>query len=504
MEKINKKALEKVSVIYFIFLLPMLVIQFKLDNDTYWIIKTGEYICSNWLPETDFLTMHTDMELVIQQWLSDVIFYKAYSILGIAGPVIVAYFVFVLFAALFYKLALTISQNKIFAIAAVFIGSLYIAKYYIVTRPQIFTYCIILIELIALEKYVKTGKIKHLSVLPVLSVLLVNLHASMWTMLFLIILPYIVNSLPIKIKGKSLSCCKTLPLLTVTFLMAVCGLITPYGYKGLTFIFTTSIGDKVNSSINELSPLTLTLTPSGLLQFGIIAIIAAVYILNKKGKTELRFILLTIGTGIMAFLYIKLVPYFIITAHPAALKYLENIKIDLNKLTKKSNSQGTKKTSKLLIIVTSLCIVLLISIVIAERISTAVTYVKSGGESSYTQQLDEALDAINTDAEKYGTEIVLYNGFNSGAYLEFKGYTTYIDPRADSFVIEANNDFDYLTEYFDLKNGKIYYKDVVEKYGFTYFIVESPGENTFKTNLSNDDDYKIIYEDKKITAFKKV
>ena len=73
MTTVNKKTLEKIGILYFIFLLPMLAIQFNLDNDTYWIIKTGEYICSNWLPQTDFLTMHTDMELVIQQWLEQLV-----------------------------------------------------------------------------------------------------------------------------------------------------------------------------------------------------------------------------------------------------------------------------------------------------------------------------------------------------------------------------------------------------------------------------------------------
>lgn len=504
MTAVNKKTLEKVGIIYFIFLLPLLAIQFKLDNDTYWIIKTGEYICSNGLPETDFLTMHSNMELVIQQWLSDVIFYKSYSLLGVAGPILIAYCVFVLFSFLFYKLSLTVSNNKIFAVASVFIGSLYIAKYYIVTRPQIFTYCIILIQLIALEKYVKTGKIKHLAVLPVLSVLLVNLHASMWTMLFLIILPYIVNSLPVKIKGKAFSCCKTLPLLAVTVLMAICGLITPYGYKGLAFIFTTSIGDKVNSSINELAPLTLSITTFGLLQFAIVAVIAAVYIIHKNGKTEIRYILLTVGTGLMAFLYIKLVPYFIIAAYPAALRYLDDIKIDFNKLSKNKNSKISPKITKLAIAVISLCIVILMATVIIQNASNAVEYVKSEGATSYTQQLDDALDAIEKDSEKHGTEIVLYNGFNSGAYLEFKGYKTYIDPRADSFVVEANNDFDYLTEYFKLKDGDVYYKEVLDKYDFTYLIVESPGENVLKNNLLNDSQYEVICEDEKFTTFKKV
>lgn len=105
-----------------------------------------------------------------------------------------------------------------------------------VTRPQVFTYCIILIELICLEKYIKDGKIKHLIALPILSVAVVNLHASMWTMLFIFLLPYLANALPIKIKGKSVSCCKILPLIITALIMIPCGMITPYGIKGLSFI----------------------------------------------------------------------------------------------------------------------------------------------------------------------------------------------------------------------------------------------------------------------------
>lgn len=506
----QKQILKGVSIFYFVFFLPIFAIRFVLDGDLYWIIKTGEYLCSAGFPKTDFLSMHTEMELVIQQWLSDVIFYKAYNILGVLGPILIVYCTFIVFSLLFYKLTSLVSNSTIFTIGFVFIGNAYIAKNYMVTRPQIFTYCIILIELIMLEKYVATGKIKYLFVLPFLSVLIVNLHASMWSMLFIIMIMYIISALPVKIKGKSIACCKIVPLICICLLTAVCGLISPYGYKGLAFIFTASVGNKVNSTISELAPLTLSFNAFDLLQFFIIALIIAVYILNRRGKTQLRYVLLTIATGAMALMYIKLVPYFIITAYPAAAHYMNNIKIDtekLNKMLSKKNNasnarQRTKKQKIFIISLLIICIVLIFSLLSFSVISTAVEYVKTNGESEYTQQLDEALLAIEKDSKSTNTPIVLFNDFNSGGYIEFKGYKAYIDPRADSFVKEANNDFDYLSEYYDVKSGKIYYKDFADKYKFTYYLIENSINPLMKTTLSNDGDYTAIYSSDKFTVFK--
>ena len=51
------------------------------------------------------------------------------------------------------------------------IANAYMIALCMVPRPQIFTYCIILIELIMLESYVRSGNFKYLIVLPFLSVL---------------------------------------------------------------------------------------------------------------------------------------------------------------------------------------------------------------------------------------------------------------------------------------------------------------------------------------------
>lgn len=109
--------------------------------------------------------------------------------------------------------------------------------------------------------------------------------------------------------------------------MIPCGMITPYGIKGLSFIFTTSIGDKVNSSINELKPVVLSKSPGDLFMFIIPVLIIACYLIHKSGKTTPRFVLLSIGTGAMMMVYRKLGAYFMIAAVPAVIYYLNDIDI---------------------------------------------------------------------------------------------------------------------------------------------------------------------------------
>ena len=57
--------------------------------------------------------------------------------------------------------------------------------YFIVSRPQIFTFVILLLLIYFLETYIKTGNKKILRFIPLLSFLEINLHAANWWFLFL-------------------------------------------------------------------------------------------------------------------------------------------------------------------------------------------------------------------------------------------------------------------------------------------------------------------------------
>ena len=76
-------------------------------NDTYWILNAGRYISSKGLPTIDPFTMHVGLNVPIQQWLSDVIFYRIDSVLGQTGIFTLMFLVlfincFVLYTCLLY------------------------------------------------------------------------------------------------------------------------------------------------------------------------------------------------------------------------------------------------------------------------------------------------------------------------------------------------------------------------------------------------------------------
>lgn len=468
------------------------------DNDTYWIVKTGEHIVNNGIPTKDFLTMHTNMDLVVQQWLSDVIFYKLYAWFGVAGPIILASVMYIIILLLIYKLHNLLNTGKLMqAISAT--CSAVILFSFAVTRPQIFSYAIILTEIICLESFVKNGKWQYLIPLPFLAVLEVNLHASMFTMLFIIMMPYIANSLPLKIKGKIISCCKLLPLIITAAAMIVGGFLTPYGIKGMSFIFTTSIGDKVNSDISELEPITLS-KDNLLFLIAIIFVIVCycIYLKKSKSAAPLRYHLLIIGTLIMALAYKKLFPYFLIAGVTTASSLIQNYKIPIRekfKDKKFSRVIGSEIFIAIIVIFTVAITVTHYSFINSDNI------VNDQTEKEYIEKFDRALSVLNNEDKN---TMVLYNGFNTGAYLEFNDYTTYIDPRADSFVIEANHDFDYLTEYTNFKNGTLYYKNFAKKYNFTHFFIDKGTESAVYTLLKNDGDYTLLYENDEFAIFKTI
>lgn len=485
-----KKSINTLKIIKLLLLLGpyilVLNISKVLDNDTYWIIKTGEYITNNGVPHKDFLTFHTDMDLVAQQWLSDVIYYKLYDWFGVAGPIMLAAIMFLVIIALMQKLSGIITGTRSLVSSILIFAAGSMLTLFATTRPHIFTYAIVLVELIMLEKYVATGRWQYLAVLPILSMLEVNLHASMWTMLFIMMMPYFANALPIRYRGRSISCCRILPLVITAVAMVGTGFITPYGYKGMSFIFTTSIGNKVNDFISELQPLVLDI--ENLYPILLMAVALGLFIYHIKVSDSiapLRYHLLIFGTMIMGIKYYKLIPYFLVVGLCVAGVYAGQWK------PKKFLAKFEDK--KFNLVVGTEVIFFIVLFIIAGSFIDSVSLNNEPTDAESMAGLEQIVDALDReDAD----DMVLYSGFNAGGYLEFRGYHPYIDARADSFVKEANHQFDYLSEYLDVKSGAVYYKDFLDKYDFTHLVVDKGVDVNLYTSISHDDDYRVIAENR--------
>ena len=104
--------------------------------------------------------------------------------------------------------------------------------------------------------------------------------------------------------------------------------------------------------------------------------------------------------------------------------------------------------------------------------------------------------------------IKLYNEYNYGSYLLFRGIPVFIDSRADLYAPEFNGNpkkniqgRDIFSDALNIAGIAYNYKDAFETYGVTHVI--SYSDSKLVMLLSDDSDYKKIYDDDRFTIFER-
>jgi len=154
--------------------------------DMWWHLSTGRYVVQNHsVPHADpFSATITGRPWTAHEWLSGVIFYLAYSQLGSAGPLLLTAMVLTMAFGFAY---LRTGGRLLVRIFALLLGVSAASPIFSV-RPQIFTYLLTAVFLFVLSRYFQNGSIKLLILLPVLTILWVNLHGGYLLGLTLILL----------------------------------------------------------------------------------------------------------------------------------------------------------------------------------------------------------------------------------------------------------------------------------------------------------------------------
>ena len=459
-----------------------------LDNDFFFLYSTGDYIVRRGFPFTDILSMHSSMKIVVHQWLSSVIFYYVYNILGEIGILILLYICNIGIVYLTYKLISLICKNDFIALVLAGLINFSIFDPFIVTRPQIFTYLILLGAVILLEKHAQTKDIKYLFGIPALSLALVNLHAAMWPMLLVFMLPFIAAAIPVKIGSFKKESEGSLKAVATTFALSIIvGLLNPYGMDSMLYL-TRSYGHESFSIILEMNATNFDASEGKILLIYLAAIILILLLLKNK-KFSVRHVLLFAGTLLLGFIQVKGVPYFLLFGVPAITYLVEGF--DLTKLAKPFKKALTKRVKILFIILLCGCF-----FYIGERRFIQTRDVREG-IMLHRQHLDEVI-AILDEAEE---PVILYTDFNNGQYFEFYGYHPYIDGRAEVFVIENSRYYDYFFEYFCHFHGGYYYRDFLDKYQFNYIVLD-PGVDSYTyVSLLRDEDFELVYSNYDVYLF---
>lgn len=497
------------------------------NADTYFVMNLGRYVVENGIPQVDPFTIHENLKLVAQQWLSGVFFWEAYKFFGVDGLRLATGIIGIILIVIHWRLCLYVSGgNKFLSFVLSFAVGLFVAQM-IVPRPHIISTLILLSEVFFLEKFTRRGDLKFLLPLPVLSILLINFHAAMWLMSLVVCLPFLFVKKIWHIKF----------LLAAMAAMLFGGLINPYGLDAMTYVFRSYGIDLLNQGIKEM------MTPSAHDLRGKIFYLseALMIFIFTRYKVPLRYILLSGGIIFMAIMHWRnVILFYFLATFPLAYVWrgfrsekflgkgdgqyenrgvlmllffllltvntvfiIEILKYGFGKI---SLPMRILFLSEILFLLYNLLIAKIDGRIIHPRIlpkknlSLFVTALVLGGIFSTTLSPDtKKSDEIFTAPMKFLIEserpenISLYVNQGYGGLAGMFGMKYYIDSRSEVFLPVNNGHKNILEEYLDFRRGKINYKDFFARYNFTHIIVASNDYFLYE-NLSVDKNFRVIYE----------
>lgn len=464
--------------------LPCLLVRVELDNDIWFLLNSGRYVLQHGIPFIEPFTLHPNMTFLMQQWLSAVVFQVVYSGLGAYGIIALMALTFAGIITVLYRLTYKISRgNQLASFLTTFFTAAVLTPF-LTTRPMNFTLLILLGELYLLESYIEQQKIGWLIPLPFLSALFINMHTAMWPMQFVILLPYFIDSFKFKflcVEGQGY---RKAPLFLAALAMFAAGFLNPYGIRAVTYL-TRSYGYQEIGVVYEMQAADVN-NMVGKFIFGTFLVVIAVYLLYRAGKTRLRYVLLAGGTALLALSSVRSFVLFLICGIFSLAYYLQDIRLQKKKERPEKDPRRLRRLLAVLVVFAFafLCFSRYFSIVKAEK----------------TPEVAAPVNYLLQNEETDG--MVLYTGYNDGNYAEYMGLRPYIDARAEVFVKKNNGVADIMKEYYDLQMGILYYKDVLDQYGFTHLLVAT-GDILY-TYLPYDDAYKLIYEDETYAIYKAV
>lgn len=456
------------------------------ENDIWFLLNHGEYVLKYGFPIIEPFSMHQGFSFVMQQWLTSVIFYLGYHYFGRLGLLTILEIVNILILYFLYKLCMLLSDGKYYISTVIScIVDLLLLTSFILPRPQIFTYLFLILILYIMELFYQNKNTKAIYILPLISLLQINFHASMWFLIFLFILPFLVCLVIEKIKNGNDN--RVFQLLGILVIMFLVGLFNPYGVKNITYIFHSYGIDSINNTIVEMSPPVISggfQTAIGMMTFLVLGVIVSIYMFYKKGQIRLRYMFLLAGVTILSLMNVRNFALLVIGSLPFLAFYLK----DIEKEAKKKDIKIPKgiKVNYIGILVFLTIYILVLGV-----------YSSNKGLSNY---LEKGIDFLLTNNNK--KDIILYTDYNNGSYAEYRGLKPYIDTRAEVFLKSNNHKKDIMEEYYLLNFGILDYNKFIEKYHFTHLIVTK--NDCLYRKISKDKRYRVIYKEKKYKIFERI
>lgn len=529
-----------------------------LQNDTYYTIKIGEHIMQNGIDMKDPFSWHENLPYTYPHWAYDVAIYQIFNLgenIGIGGftaiyisTVILA----MILGVLIYFVTNKICKNQLISFFITF-GVMYMLKSFIAARAQLVTYILFVLQILFIEQFLATKKKRYAIGLIIIPVVIANVHLAVWPFYFVLFLPYVVEYIIAviadsdfiykfsikfnkrKAKKLSLKNGKEEKVKAVTekidklqeklenaqrtrdkrranpyrlilkkedagkwliVIMIICtftGLLTPLGDTPYTYLIKTMQGNTMDS-ISEHLPLTLINAKDILVVF--ILFLAVLIFTDTKMKTRDFFMLA--GLTLLSFMSRRQVSMFVLICGFIFAKMLVELvnKYDIegsDKLIKGMTTFLGKTLTILLVVLVSFCLY-------RPKINAPIV-----SKSSYPIEASNYI-LNNLDVK----EIKLFNEYNYGSYLLYRGIPVFIDSRADLYAPEFNgtkgedgkyHGRDIFSDYVNITSISTYYDDKFNEYGITHVLIKKGSK--LNMLIKRNDNYKELYSDNNFVLYER-
>lgn len=463
-----------------------------IDSDTWFILNNGRYIIENGFPTENPFTIHEGLPIVLSQPLTAVLEYLVYQEFSYTGLRLWVFGFCLLACTLTWKLAQKCDKTGIKAIPVLLVVTFILTcTDFLSNRPMLLTISIILAELLVLELYQQRMKKRLLLWLPVLSLIQINVHSSLYVALLLPIIAFLAQDI-LLLCGRLIAAIRKkecvidritgfflwerapkIPLLAAVASMSVVALLNPYGYKAITYLFDSYEAAAGGITIAELEKPDILSAYSVYWIF--ILIVFCVWLCKREEKAISSFHFFLCLGGLLAYpvAYRNLWILFVFSL-PLAVDMLAECQDIMARLQK--STIEVVSTGKCLILLGLYCAMICMMIQPAGISDSQAT------PTFAVSYLEDYFAGVDKETLK------IYTGFNNGAFLEWCGYKTYIDARPELYQEQG-----IYEEYCDLYAGKD--ADIgtfLEKYDFDALV--TCGTTYLDIELSHHAEYSLVYE----------
>ena len=522
-----------------------------LQNDTYYTIAIGEHIMENGIDMQDPFSWHEDLPYTYPHWLYDVgtyLVFEAGETIGIGG--FTAIYIVTVVLAITLGIVIYYAMNKICKnqLVSFFItlGVMYLLKSFICARAQLVTYILFVLTILFIDQFIETKKKRYIVYLIIIPIIIANVHCAVWPFYFILYLPYIAEYIiamltssnlyykiaiksnkhkvkkltlknkdqekidaitqkietlqkeseefeakqrrrreqPYKIILKKEKCVKYLILVMIICIFT--GLLTPLGDTPYTYLPKTMQGNTMEN-ISEHLPLTLIDDVKTM----VVIVLFLLILIFTDTKIKLRDLFMIAGLVLMAFMSRRQISMFVLIGGFVFAKLLVAL-ID------KYDKGGAEQAVNAITTIWGKIITILLAILVAFTLYRGKINNPIVSTSSYpVKACDYILENIDIENMR------IFNEYNYGSYLLYRGIPVFIDSRADLYTPEFNGTKDeegeyegrdIFTDYINTTNISRYYENTFKEYDITHVLIR---KNT-KLNmlLSRDKEhYKELYSD---------